>query len=223
MENIFSRFVDDYDETIGLMNALDDWIFIKNLPLKRQRVLDIGCGSGHLLQLMSRYFKYLYGIDNSEEMIKKAKKNLKKASFCCQDANFLPYPREYFDYVISHTAFHHLKKEKALEEARRVLKKGGKLLIVDVAWEQNKLIDIFEIIFLRFIWAFPRMVIRFSFKKTIKAWQFRRGPIWQTHARKEKNIHFNKEQFKEFYLRFLPEAKFGIINHKIAYLVWEKR
>lgn len=144
IENSYNKIAKDYNKTIAIINSLDDWVFIKHFPQNRQRVLDIGCGSGHLLVVMSGYFEESYGIDKSKKMVELTKAKNKKFEAICGDAEDLPYPDNFFDDVVSHTVFQRLNKEKALKEAKRVLRRGGKLVIAEVVLENNKIRKIIE-------------------------------------------------------------------------------
>lgn len=222
MEDYFGNIAGNYGETVALYNNLDDWVFVRNLPKSRGRVLDIGCGTGHLVQLMAKYFQEIYGIDNSPGMARLASQRVKNAKIVCQSANRLPWPDEYFDYVISHTAFHHLEREKAVKEARRVLKKGGRLVILDVVRERDKLKKILKKFFLRSLLTNLRMILAHGLKKAEAAKKYIEGP-WSKHVGAEVNLFFNDRQFKEFHSQILPGAHFGTANYLMGYLIWDKK
>jgi arsenite methyltransferase len=104
-------------------------------------VLDIGCGAGvdslvaaHLVGPAGR----VVGLDVTAAMIEKARANLARlglanVTFKVADAGALPFPDNDFDAVISNGVFNlTLNKAKALEEAHRVLKPGGRLMLADM-------------------------------------------------------------------------------------------
>ena len=76
-----------------------------------------------------------YGVDNSSKMIEQSEslsKIYKNVQLRKSRVEELPFGSEYFDVIISSNAFHHFSNpEKALSEATRVLKPGGKLYILD--------------------------------------------------------------------------------------------
>ncbi len=101
---------------------------------KPQKILDAGCGRGFYLKSLSFYpfIIEIHGVDINESHIKKAKTicddkrtTVKKASLYS-----LPYPDNYFDFVICSEVLEHLKDDrKALKEIKRVLKPKGTLII----------------------------------------------------------------------------------------------
>ena len=103
---------------------------------KKAKILDISCGTGKLLSsLWQKSNKNSYfGVDISDGMLKKAKDKLpKRIKLRIMDVHNLSFPDNYFDYVISTEAFHHYHDQpKALAEMKRVVKEGGKVIVVDV-------------------------------------------------------------------------------------------
>ena len=77
---------------------------IENVADKKKSVLDLGCGVGELMPLLSEKFKDVVGIDFSEEMIQKAKeksKKLKNVKLRCLDMKKLEDLGKKFDVIIS--------------------------------------------------------------------------------------------------------------------------
>lgn len=105
-------------------------------------VLDVGCGTGSLTLFAEQALGNggrVYGIDASPEMIfaahQKSIRQRQSVDFRVAVIESLPFPDAMFDVVLSSLMFHHLPgdlKSRALSEVSRVLKPGGKLLIVDV-------------------------------------------------------------------------------------------
>lgn len=100
-----------------------------------QRVLDIGCGTGKLLQKLLSFVSEtkLVGIDPSQEMLNVAKAKLPNTVELQQgDAENLPFPEKCFDWLITTNSFHYFANPKqAIAEAKRVLKPNGYLVITD--------------------------------------------------------------------------------------------
>ena len=93
------------------------------------RIADIGGGTGTIAQLIAPQVKEVTVIDSSARMIRECTK--KKGLRCVVgDAHNVAFPDAYFDKIIMVDAFHHLHDQRrALQEARRVLKKQGMLII----------------------------------------------------------------------------------------------
>lgn len=102
-------------------------------------VLDIGCGTGRIRQVLPDDLDYV-GLDNSPELLKIAERNFPDDKFIVADARELPFPDKSFDAVLLIAVVHHfLKKDDrlaVLREARRVLKNGGRLYLS--VWNLNR-------------------------------------------------------------------------------------
>lgn len=102
-------------------------------------LVDLGTGTGRVLELFGSLAKHLHGIDASREMLAIARANLEKnnrrnAQLRQSDIYALPLADNMADIVTIHQVLHFLDEpQKALLEARRILKPDGKLLLVDFA------------------------------------------------------------------------------------------
>lgn len=101
--------------------------------------LDIGTGSGRLLELLAPMVRRGTGIDLSKEMLSVARANLESAALRhCQvrhgDMYNLSLPNDSADLVTLHQVLHYADNPPAaIAEACRVLKPGGRLIVVDFA------------------------------------------------------------------------------------------
>lgn len=103
-----------------------------------ETLVDLGTGTGRVLELFSRQAKSLQGIDSSRDMLAIARSSLEKQNLRPElrqsDIYALPLADATADVVTIHQVLHFLDEpQKALLEARRILKPNGKLLVVDFA------------------------------------------------------------------------------------------
>jgi ubiquinone/menaquinone biosynthesis C-methylase UbiE len=146
-----------YDLLLGVVTLGREQAFrrrIVNLAQVQagERVLDVGCGTGTLAMVARRRVGAsgsVCGIDPSPQMIARARQ---KAAHRNLEVDFqvgvieqLPFPDRSFDVVLSTFMMHHLPdelKRRGLKEIARVLKPGGRLLVVDMngavgPWKSN--------------------------------------------------------------------------------------
>lgn len=103
--------------------------------LQGERVLDVGCGTGVLLErIVDRYPDVrATGADLSPAMLAQARRRLPpRVTLEVADAEALPFPANSFDLVLSLSSFHFWPAPRlALAELGRVLRPGGQLVITD--------------------------------------------------------------------------------------------
>ena len=99
--------------------------------LKNQRILEIGCGAGRISSILSKETNLLVAIDPDENAIKKARANVSGIDFRVGSGEALDFPTAFFDIVLFTLSLHHQNCKKALNEATRVLKPGGKILVIE--------------------------------------------------------------------------------------------
>ena len=104
-----------------------------------ETMVDLGTGTGRVLELFSDKARKLYGIDSSREMLAIARAQLERngqarAELRLANIYALPLPDQSADLVTIHQVLHFLDEPlKALLEARRILRPDGRLLAVDFA------------------------------------------------------------------------------------------
>lgn len=99
-----------------------------------QRVLEIGCGVGAQLGILSRFPGVdLVGVDRSPEQLEEARRRFPHLELHLADAEALPFPGRSFDQVIIFFVLEHVREPlPILREARRVLKRHGVLTVTEV-------------------------------------------------------------------------------------------
>lgn len=102
-------------------------------------MLDLGTGTGRVLELFSDVYQYGVGVDSNREMLNVARANLdaagvRNAEVRLGDVYNLPVARNGFDLVTIHQVLHYLDDPaSAIRQAARALRPGGRLVIVDFA------------------------------------------------------------------------------------------
>lgn len=143
----FDKKADNYDENDLVLYSKEccDEIsnYLKNI--KYETLLDIGCGTGYLIELLSnKNCSKLVGIDISTKMIEKAKdKKIINSEFIEGSALDLPFDDNQFDVITCSESFHHYPNtDKAMQEVYRVLKKEGLYIIADKNVGKLKMISV---------------------------------------------------------------------------------
>ncbi len=98
-----------------------------------RKILDVGCGPGVLLEELEKRGAKVYGLDVSSRSVKFCRS--KGLSVKKGDARKIPFKNANFDAVLMIDVLEHIKEEnKAIMESRRVLKKGGIVVILAPAF-----------------------------------------------------------------------------------------
>lgn len=112
--------------------------FLKN---KKGKILDVGCGSGR--NFIKNEGLEFYGVDFSQKMLSLAEKNAEEKNIKVElkpmEDEKIPYENNFFDYILCISVLHCIetkeKREKLIDEIKRVLKKDGQALIS--VWSKN--------------------------------------------------------------------------------------
>lgn len=110
-------------------------LFVKDhvRPQAGEKVLDIGCGPGVLLNYLPAVD--YYGIDGSAEYIRNAQQHFgNHGHFTHVDIDSYQPPENYFDIAVAHGVLHHLTDDQArllFKQAKHALKPDGRLITLD--------------------------------------------------------------------------------------------
>ncbi|WP_175614501.1 class I SAM-dependent methyltransferase [Piscibacillus halophilus] len=136
----FSKIANQYDDNPFRKQELEVDQDLLNLLKKRNeaKVLDLSCGTGLYLEKQMSFFKNQpiewFGLDKSKDMLDYAKEKVLDAHLHVGVVEDIPFASETFDYIVNNYAFHHYQdKPQALNEITRVLKKGGRFKIHNIA------------------------------------------------------------------------------------------
>lgn len=125
----------------------DDLRYAASLVSAGETVLDIGCGAGHLSYALAPHVAAVVAYDLSDSMLatvqeEARKRALNNLSVHKGYAELLPFADNAFDVACTRLSAHHWANvPKALSEMHRVLKPGGKFIIIDVVSETDPLLD----------------------------------------------------------------------------------
>ncbi len=130
----------EYDRSPGHTILPEVWreVLRKTFPSK-MKILDVGTGTGFIALLLAELGHEVTGIDISTGMLEVAKRKAAEmgveVEFRIGDAEDLPFDDETFDAVVSrHLLWTLTDPRKAVEEWKRVVKRGGKVVAFDGVW-----------------------------------------------------------------------------------------
>ncbi|MGO4437764.1 ArsR/SmtB family transcription factor [Rhizobium sp. RAF56] len=141
-QDYFSRNAAEWDELRRLQVA-DEQVDEALIELIGEKpvdaFLDLGTGTGRMLQLLSGHYRRAVGVDASRDMLAVARANLDKAKITAASVRHgdifnLPLDAQDFDLITIHQVLHFLDQpEFAIAEAAKLLRPGGRLVIIDLA------------------------------------------------------------------------------------------
>lgn len=133
----FGRTSDDYAKYRDIYpEEFYEKIVRRHLCVSGQNVLDLGTGTGVLPRHMVRFGAKWTGTDISAEQIEKAKSlsSGMNIEYYTMSAENLSFPNETFDVITACQCFWYFNHEKIVPVLHRILKPGGRLLILYMAW-----------------------------------------------------------------------------------------
>ncbi len=135
-EKYWSRFAFDFEEKNRyVVGENNEQIVFSHLALEKNlgKVLELACGNGTFTEIIEKNAEFINATDYSEEMVKETEKRFeenKKIKVTKENCFDLSYEDEVFDTIFMANLIHVIPNPHlALGEARRVLKKEGKLII----------------------------------------------------------------------------------------------
>ncbi len=133
----WGKVADWYDDVVGDPDSYQNKVILPNilriLDLKPDNtVLDVACGQGFFTQEFSKTSAKVSGIDISEELINIAKRNSPNIAYFVSSADDLnAFSESQFDVITITLALQNIEKiSQVFKECYRVLKKGGRLVLV---------------------------------------------------------------------------------------------
>ena len=126
----FLRYLGDHDI---IQQVIRDELDLE----RKKRILDIGCGTGNVSRMFPK--EHYTGIDSDKNYIDFARRKYDK-DFICMSAVDLKFENDHFDVIFTKDLFHHLADDlfsKVLAEMKRVLKPTGRVLILEICYQEN--------------------------------------------------------------------------------------
>lgn len=143
---MFSKVARGYDRTNTALSVGNDVLwriatFRALAPKPRERILDVGAGTGTSSAYFARSGATVVAVDFSAGMIELGRKRHPRIEFVEADAEKLPFGDDEFDAVTASFALRNIANPKiALAEMYRVLKPGGRLVICEFSTPPNLLL-----------------------------------------------------------------------------------
>jgi ubiquinone/menaquinone biosynthesis C-methylase UbiE len=140
---LYHSFAWAYDlvATVVSLGRWESWV-LQAQPFVSGRVLEIGFGPGHLQMSLHAGGLEAFGLDESRQMSRQAGHRLRRKGYPVRllrgMAQQIPFPDGAFDGVVTTFPSEYIFEAQTLAEIRRVLRPGGKLVIVPSAWITGK-------------------------------------------------------------------------------------
>lgn len=140
----FDEIAPEWDRmTAEVLGDLDLSTEIRKRLTKCDCAADIGCGTGDMLEILSKSATQVIGVDNSPKMLELAEERFSgdaRMSLRIGEMTHLPLRDWEADCTVMSLVLHHLASPlDALKEVGRVLKIGGKLLVAEFDQHENEL------------------------------------------------------------------------------------
>ncbi|MCC5640304.1 class I SAM-dependent methyltransferase [Nostoc sp. CHAB 5844] len=178
-----------------------DWIFpsvfyraihqrlLEYVDLSEQvNVLDLGCGTGRLLERLATQFPYLRGtgLDLSPNMLRMARlsnRHHPRLIYVEGKAESLPFGEAQFDAVFNTISFlHYLEPQQVLNEVARVLTPGGRFYLVDFTFQKETELEklLVSPLGVRFYSPKQREILGFASSLLCESHHYLLGPVLLT-------------------------------------------
>lgn len=143
----FAQNAGDWDQIrtmVGSDKAIENAMLETNKGRSFSNMIDMGTGTGRIVEIFAPFTEKACGYDSSQEMLKLARANFEQSELHhCQarlgDITALPLASRSADLITIHQVLHYLDSPFAvIQEAKRLLMPDGVILIVDFAKHQHE-------------------------------------------------------------------------------------
>lgn len=190
---------------------------LKHVPDDAEICLDIGCGKGELSYLLSQKVKKVIAVDLAEQMIQKAKEHHPNDNiqYVCGNILDMHFEDDSLDVIITTATAHHLPYEWLLNFSKEKLKKGGKLIVLDLA-EGSSVVDFI-------VWGLaiiPNILMNLIHNGRIRKDDAHSKSLWEKHGKHD--TYMTMKEIRDQVGMHLPRAK---VKRKLFWryeMVWQK-
>ena len=208
VKSVFNDVFSKYDlmndiMSVGIHRVWKKYFINWLNPQKNTKLIDVASGTGDIAKL---YLKKIlekgevYCVDANNEMLKinNKKHNIsKKIKYFCEKAEKLPFEDNYFDYYTISFGIRNVGNiDKALKEAYRVLKPGGRFICLEFSKVENEILKNFYSFYSKILPKIGKIVVGKStpYEYLIKSIEEFYGPEEFLEKIEEKN--FKKVQYR---------------------------
>jgi len=192
--NDYNLIAEDFSRT--RWNIWSGFNIFRDFIKEGDKVLDVGCGNGRILELLKNEKINYTGVDISEKLLEIAQKRYPQNNFLVADNLNLPFLDNNFDKVFSVAVLHTIPsqglRKKAISELKRVLKPGGLLFItVWDMWREDTFPLLLKYFFLKLIGK-----SKLDFRDAFVPWSDKTKRFYHFFTKKElqsliKNVGFS--------------------------------
>lgn len=190
---------------------------VKLVPNTAETCLEIGCGKGELSFMLSKKSQKVIAVDLADKMIERAKVLYpnKNIEYVCGNILDMKFENNSLDVIITTATAHHLPYGWLLCLAKDKLKKGGKLIILDLV-KAKSLSDYI-------IWgsaSIPNIVMNLIKNGRLKKDDAHSKEVWERHGKHD--TYMTMDEIKALAQKHIPTAK---VKRKLFWrysLVWQK-
>jgi ubiquinone/menaquinone biosynthesis C-methylase UbiE len=207
----FAGFAAGYDDLAETTGADRYAAIVAAVPPGAARVLDAGCGSGALALRLARTAGQIVGLDVSPAMLAVAERRRRAARahnlhLVLGDVGRPPLRAATFDVVVTCNVLHDTATEPAVVALRRLVKAGGRLVIVDLvaSWPRLHASRAFQTLLT--LWVAPRLAVRHGPLAAARLVAFR---VWRTWRQpRTGRLVLTPEAARTLHARLLPGCRF---------------
>lgn len=191
---------------------------IKYIPDNAGLCLDIGCGKGELSQLAAQCAARVIAVDLADKMIARARSlhAAENIEYICGNVLEMTFENASIDAVVTTATAHHLPYDWLLDFSKCKLKKGGRLVILDLA-KASSPADFF-------VWGtafFPNIIMNLLRNGRLHKDDRHTAEVWRKHG--EHDTYMSLREIKRLASEHLTGAT---VRRKLFWrymLIWEKQ